>query len=272
MLLKELKIHLIKILAMEDNNNIQNTSNSRIWSGLILVLVGLIFFLENSGINIPDWIISWHTGLIIIGLFVGFKRNFQGVAWLVMILIGGYFTLEEIARVDFSKYYFAVALMILGLWLILKPKSNFKNRDRWKQKFTHTEPSLVSPVVNDSSTVDPLIDGSDILDSVNVFGGSHQTVYSKNFKGGEIVAVFGGCDVNLTQADFNGTIILEIVAVFGGAKIIVPAGWQVKSEITAVFGGLDDKRAIAPPTGTEERKLLIIRGLALFGGVDIRNF
>ena len=56
------------------------------------------------------------------------------------------------------------------------------------------------------------------LDSVNVFGGSHQTIYSKNFKGGEITAVFGGCDVNLTQADFEGVVAIDVTAIFGGAK------------------------------------------------------
>ncbi|MCY1532439.1 Cell wall-active antibiotics response 4TMS YvqF [compost metagenome] len=113
---------------------------------------------------------------------------------------------------------------------------------------------------------------NDYIDSVNVFGGSHQAVYSKNFKGGEITAVFGGCDVNLTQADFEGEIKIEVTAIFGGAKIIIPPGWEVKSEVTAIFGGLDDKRAIQPLADDAPRKVLIIEGLALFGGVDIRNY
>jgi hypothetical protein len=64
---------------------------------------------------------------------------------------------------------------------------------------------------------------------------------------------------------------LDVVAIFGGVKIIIPPTWEVKSEVTAIFGGLDDKRALMPYNG-EERKIVIIKGIALFGGVDIRNF
>ena len=115
------------------------------------------------------------------------------------------------------------------------------------------------------------IDKNDIIDSVSIFGGNHHKVYSKNFKGGDVVAVFGGSDINLTQADFEGVVKLDIVAIFGGVKIIIPPGWEVKSEVTAIFGGIDDKRTLGV-AAVEPRKVLIIEGVALFGGVDIRNF
>jgi len=62
-----------------------------------------------------------------------------------------------------------------------------------------------------------------------------------------------------------------VTAVFGGAKIIVPPGWLVKSEVTAIFGGLDDKRSVQPLVDVPT-KILIIKGVAMFGGVDIRNY
>ena len=110
----------------------------------------------------------------------------------------------------------------------------------------------------------------DFLDSINFFAGSHLIVYSKNFKGGEVTSVFGGCDVNLSQADFEGQILLEVSAIFGGVKIIVPSGWQVKQEVTAIFGGFEDKRVMRAPE--ESNKMLVIKGVALFGGVEIKSF
>lgn len=255
---------------MKNNDKINHLSNNRIWSGLILLIIGLIFFLKNFGMNVPDWVLSWHLALMAIGLLVGFKRNFQGMGWLIMILIGGYFTLEEIADFDMSKYYFAVAFIALGLYLILKPKGSFNRKNRFRNRFGHNAGEQPDETVLEDEISKAHFD-NDILDSVNVFGGSHQNVYSKNFKGGDVVAVFGGCDVNLTQADFKGTITLDIVAIFGGAKIIIPQSWEVKSEVTAIFGGLDDKRALAP-VNAEDRKMVIIKGVALFGGVEIRNF
>jgi len=249
------------------NNNNKHNNTSRIWSGLIILAVGLVFLLKNVGIHIPNWVISWHTLLIVIGLLIGYKRKFNGGGWLIMITVGGFFTVEDIGGYDLSKYYFAILFIALGLFMIFKPKSAKSKvwKAKWRDKFgDFDQRKNAGYVFNDK-------EDNDVLDSVNVFGGSHQNIYSKNFKGGDVMAIFGGADINLTQADFQNTIVLDIVAIFGGMKIIVPPGWEIKSEITAIFGGVDDKRAVNPPN-SDDRKILIIKGVALFGGVDIRNF
>jgi len=253
---------------MKTYNNTNNHS-SRMWSGLILLLIGCIFFLRNFGISIPHWVFSWHTILIVIGLAVGAKRNFNGNGWLIMVLIGGYFTLQDIADLNFSRYGFAVILVGLGLFLILKPSKRAKYiEEKKKAEFGSLDDLNVDTA---PSAKTETADVDDIVDAVNVFSGSKQHIYSKNFKGGEVVSIFGGCDLNLSQADFSDTIVLEITAIFGGVKIIVPPTWTVKSDVVAVFGGLDDKRSVLSVT-EEPRKIIIIKGLALFGGVDIRNF
>lgn len=259
--------------------NCENKDNntSRIWSGLIILAVGLVFFLRNVGIHIPGWVISWHTLLILIGLLVGYKRNFNGGGWLIMVLIGGFFTVQDIIDLDLSKYYFAIGFIALGLFVIFKPKSSHNKWQRkWQKKFgTKTDPTdsfgASAAPADDAGFQYADKEDNDVLDSVNVFGGSHQNVYSKNFKGGDVIAIFGGSDINLTQADFQDTVTLDVVAIFGGMKVIVPPSWEIKSEVTAIFGGMDDKRALNPVT-TGPRKVLVIKGVALFGGVDIRNF
>ncbi len=251
-----------------------NNSSSRLWSGLVILGVGLVFFLRNFGIDIPHWVISWHTLLIVIGLLVGYKRNFNGGGWMIMVLVGGFFTLEDIGEFDLSKYYFAIAFIILGLYMIFKPKRSEWDKERWEKRWNKRHPrfrNFNEPINTDEPTEYSDINKDDILDSVNVFGGSHQNVYSKNFKGGDVIAIFGGSDINLTQADFEGTIVLDVVAIFGGLKIVIPPSWEVKSEVTAIFGGMDDKRAMGPVIDGP-RKIIIIKGVALFGGVDIRNF
>lgn len=236
-------------------------SSSRVWTGLIILVTGLVFLLDNIGINIPHWIISWPTAVIVIGLLVGYKRNFQPGIWMVMVLLGGFFMLEAATSYNMSKYYFALMFIVLGIYLIFKPKGSGNAKEKWKKRW---KDRCSSEKVYD-------IDRNDILESISIFAGSHQKVYSKNFKGGEVVAVFGGSDINLTQADFEGTIAIDVVAIFGGLKIIIPPGWEVRSEVAAIFGGIDDKRTIAAPV-EEPSKIIIIKGVAVFGGVDIRNF
>lgn len=270
---------------MENNNSNENremNQSGKIMAGLIIVVIGSLLLVNNIAFNLPNWIFHWSNILIVIGLFVGIKHNFRNGSGIILIIIGAFFTLKEALDnvIDFDKIGWPALIIAIGLFLILKPKSDFSRKAKWKRKgdkwrarFGQHDPFMDNPDQDPNLNPDPEKKSSnlDYLDSVNVFGGSHQIVYSKNFKGGEITAVFGGCDVNLTQSDFEGQVTIDITAVFGGAKIIVPPGWNVKSEVTAIFGGLDDKRSIQPVV-EGQNKLLIIKGIALFGGVDIRNF
>ncbi len=237
--------------------------SSNVILGIFVVAIGGLLLIDNVFLDLPNWLFKWHTFLVALGLFIGFRNNWKDSSWIILVGIGGFFTARKILPdLNFMSVVFPVALLGLGLYLILK-------NDRKKQKNYENFPI---PDANSDGPQNPDdFAPENYIESVNVFGGSQQVIYSKNFKGGEIIAVFGGCDVNLTQADFTGVAKLEVVAVFGGAKIIVPNGWEVKSEVTSILGGVSDKRPIHPlPEG--QRKLLIIEGLAMFGGVDIKTY
>jgi len=265
------------------NGNKEVVNNSgKVIAGLIIVIIGSLLLVNNIAFGLPSWIFYWSNILIIIGLFIGVKHNFKNGSGIILIIIGSFFTLKEALDhvIDFDKIGWPALIMALGLFLILKPKSDFNTRnkwkrksDKWKAKFGEHDPFMANPAEdpNLNPNAEKKTSNLDYLDSVNVFGGSHQIVYSKNFKGGEITAVFGGCDVNLTQADFEGEVVIDVTAVFGGTKIIVPPGWLIKSEVTAIFGGLDDKRSVQPLVDVPT-KILIIKGVAMFGGIDIRNY
>ncbi|RAJ37130.1 LiaF transmembrane domain-containing protein [Pedobacter cryoconitis] len=276
-----------------ENYKYKNRSN-RVWSGLILLIIGAVFLLRNFGFDIPFWIFSWPTLLILIGLVIGFKRKFHGGGWLIMILVGGYFNLQNFVDFNLTQYYVGAAFVILGLFVIFKPVSPRKKR--WERKFedfkwtdyqhgpgrswNHPSAGQTSPV---DPQPDPLSDQSsaaynraqttenDYIDSVNVFSGSKQQIYSKNFKGGDVVSVFGGCELDLTQADFPDKVSIEVVAIFGGVKLIIPPTWVVESQVSPIFGGLDDSRTINP-VNSEPLKIITIKGVVLFGGVSISNF
>jgi len=255
---------------------------NRMWSGLILLLVGLFFLSRNFGFFLPQWLFSWHVILMVIGIIVGAKRNFIGGGWLVMVLIGGFFTLQRFSDLNFSTYYFPGIFIILGLYLILSPSRRLKKNnpfgDRPSADFKGDP--LVNPVSDDAGIQDdqhgfssgaPTNNTGDVIDLVNVFSGSKQQFYSKNLLGGEVVVVFSGAELNFIQSDFENTIAIEITAIFGGVKLIIPPHWVVKSEVTPIFGGLNDRRAVV--THIEGNpKVLVIRGTALLGGIDISNF
>lgn len=252
------------------NNNFKNSG--RVWSGLIIIILGLGFLLDNMGLDLPNWLFSWSNFLIILGLFVGVRRNFRGIGWLILILVGAYNTLDNIfgRDLDLSKYGLGVGLVILGVFLIFRPKSKSCDGDGFRGRF-RSKIKSISGSVNPEQQGAKASVSNDIIDVMAVFGASHQAVYSKNFQGGDITAVFGGADIILTQADFPETVSLDVTAVFGGIKLIVPQNWAVKSNVTAIFGSVEDKRPQLMPTG-EIQKTLILDGAVFFGGIEIKSY
>lgn len=225
---------------------------NNVLGGLILVAIGVVYLINQIDSTwIPDYLFRWYTILIAVGLFVGAKHNFRGGGWLIPIIIGGYFlmTNNNILPREFQRFAIPAGIIILGLFVMVRSK---KNREFY---------NCVTEGVSDE----------DVLDITNIFGGSKRTVLSKSFKGGKISSVFGGVDINLTQADFEGTIYMDIENVFGGTKLLVPANWEVKVETANVFGGVNDKRPVIPVSDAPS-KILIIKGTCVFGGIDIKSY
>ena len=123
------------------------------------------------------------------------------------------------------------------------------------------------PVINPEETYSK----EDFVNATSVFGGTKRNVISKNFKGGDLLSIFGGTELDLTKADITGTATLELITMFGGTKLIIPSNWTVKSQAAVIFGSIEDKRSVIPTTdGTE--KVLLLKGTVMFGGVDIKNY
>jgi len=203
--------------------------------------------------------------VIAIGLFIGFRRGFRDGGWFVPVIVGGIFLVNEyMLQGDLRRHIWPMLLIILGAFFIFRPRKKRCLSSIKKNSKLQTEGSAPTADVNYSQ--------DDIVDSTNIFSGTKKVVLSKNFKGGEIVSVFGGCEIDLTQADMTSPADLEVTAIFGGATLIVPSNWAINhSETVTIFGGIGDKRRIAPSTDTPA-KTLILRGTMIFGGMEIKSY
>lgn len=218
------------------------------------------------GILMPRWLFTWEMLLIVVGLTVGLVNRFRDIGWLIISGVGLFFLMDDVYP-EIKHFVWPVIIIILGLFIMLKPRQ-IKTMIVSNASVA-PEPVAVTPVTPDTGTQAQSTPG-DVLDSVAVFGAIKKIVISKNFRGGEVVCVFGGSEINLSQADFEGTIKLEIVAIFGGAKLIVPANWQVRAETAAVLGGVDDKRD--PAASVNSNKVLVLDGAAICGGIEITSY
>jgi predicted membrane protein len=226
--------------------------------------------------------------LIAVGAFIGLRHRFRGGAWLVMMVIGFVFLFDFISP-DYSlrRYFWPIVIMVFGLIMILKPKgsSRWRSHHRWRRdnyaagnvQNEYAQNEYVQKPVQESQFI-PVDENKpkaempgDYLDSAAVFGGIRKAFFTKDFKGGEAVSVFGGHEIDLSKSDITGTVTLELTQIFGGTKLIIPNNWNVKSEVVAFLGGIEDKRH-TDSTLVDPGKILLLKGTSILGGIDIRSY
>jgi predicted membrane protein len=251
--------------------------NNRILPGLFLLAIACVLFLRQGGFDMPGWLFDWPVILIIIGSYLGLRHGFRGPAWILLIFIGSIFLLDRVyPEYSVRKYLAPIVIAVIGLVMILRPRGR-RHRDRytsggdlqnrWQPQYP---PQNQEGAVNDASAAKNYA-REDYIDSTAVFGSVRKVVVSKDFKGGEMVSIFGGNELDLRQADIHGTVTLDVTQIMGGTKLILPSHWEVKSEMVAFFGGIEDKRHL-PPGANVPGKLLILEGTSIFGGIEIRNY
>lgn len=258
-------------------------------AGLLLLCVGAILLLKEFGFPFPGWLFTWPMILVAFGLLAGAGNSFRDPGWIIITGIGSVFLLDKIwPAIPIHHFIWPVVIIALGLIIMLAPRRHRQWHEKWNryreahdnqdwEKWPHSvqtptgenlagpQPAVIPPQrEEDRRTSD------NWLETVTIFGNVKKLVYSKNFKGGDIVTIFGGAEINLTQADFKGNIVIELVQIFGGAKLIIPPHWQIRSEMVAVFGGIEDKRA--PQNSYDEDKVVILNGTTFFGGLEIKSY
>jgi len=258
---------------MEKTNNFRNNNDGRLAGGLILVAVGAVLLLRNTGFDLPRWLFSWPMILILVGIYTGFKHNFRNNSWLIIFGIGLFFLVSKfIPSLSLEPLFWPIIIIGAGIVFMLRPGNS-----RWNTGKNNpgVSPDLHHGATSQYSGPDYLpgtVDTNDYLIVKSVFSGVNKNIVSKNFRGGTVASVFGGSQIDLRQADITGPVVIKLEIVFGGTKLIVPPHWTVQNEIDGIFHGVDDKRNFNPAAGINPEKVLILKGSAVFGGVEIRSY
>lgn len=215
--------------------------------GLLIIALGVLFTLDKLGIADADMYLRyWPVGLIAIGLTKLWQvRDGMGGAFggLVFTLAGLWLLLEQTAviRISFWEMW-PLLLVLFGAYLVWQGLSG-------RRRLTG-------------------VDTTSTISATAILGGVLRRNNSRNFRGGDLTAVMGGCEIDLRQASINGDAVMEIFAMWGGIEIRVPEDWTVISRVTPLLGGVDDKTR--PPQGTTAHRLTL-RGFAIMGGVEVKN-
>jgi hypothetical protein len=108
---------------------------------------------------------------------------------------------------------------------------------------------------------------SDEVALAAIFDGVELKSRADAFKGGSMLAWFGGIEVDLREAELAPGARLTVHTLFGGIDITTPPNWRVESNVKALAGGVDVR---APDQPNDEAPVLTLEGMAVFGGIAVR--
>jgi predicted membrane protein len=238
---------------METNNKElrqKNWKNKTVAFGVLVMAAGLALLLRNLGIldrSVSRIIFSWEMLVIVIGFVNTFGHS--KIWGFLLMLVGGVFLLSRIYGLPLSFWQVALPSLVIlvGVALLLSSLNFFSKRRVLK-----------------------VSDSDDVIEDVAVFAGSERSIHSESFKGGKILAIFGGSKLNMSKVVLApGINELEIVCVFGGVSLIVPHDWNIKVEVFNIFGGYEDKRSVSL---VDMNKTLVIKGVTVFGGGEVKSY
>ena len=107
---------------------------------------------------------------------------------------------------------------------------------------------------------------SDEVGLVAVFDGVQLTSRATAFRGGSMLAWYGGVEADLREAQLAPDARLSLTAVFGGIALRVPPEWRIESNVQTIGGGVDVS-GVEPDD--PDAPALVLEGRAVFGGIAV---
>ncbi|HVO72395.1 MAG TPA: DUF5668 domain-containing protein [Ignavibacteriaceae bacterium] len=236
-------------------NENRTSAGRRVTLGLIIIFIGCIFLfhsLDYIDFDVARIFFSWPFILLVIGLLILINSH-NKLFGLILFAVGTVFLIPRIfPDVEINHgVIFPVLIILLGIYIISKHRFSSRGTSGpFKESYFK----------------------KDTIDDVAVFGGGTKVFSSDNFKGGNITSIFGGSEIDLSGCKLaEGENIIDALFIFGGSEIYVPNDWHVISNMTPIFGGFSNKIRRDPNMAIDTSRTLVIKGLAIFGGGEVKS-
>ncbi len=220
---------------------------SQLLAGVLLAAVGILFTLDNLGLaHASAYLRYWPAGVIAIGLLkLWDSRGGHGG------VLGGF------------------VLTMIGLWLLLEATVDVRISfgDMWPMLLVLLGSHLVWRGLTGQRRV-TAGDEQAGVSALAILSGVNRASYSRAFRGGDLTAILGGCEIDLRHAAIDGEAALDVFVLCGGIEIRVPDDWTVILNVTPLMGGVEDKTRPSPGA---DANVLRMRGLVIMGAVEVKN-
>jgi hypothetical protein len=214
-------------------------------AGLVAMAVGLLMVLENFGLLQARRIVPfWPVALIGVGtyrLYDSLRRRARP-AGHVMALLGIGLLLANFGLIR-AWQALAAFLLIAGATLTLRS--------------LRRAPRGIEPV---DLPANPDLDLFSFMSYITRATGG-------GFRGGNVTAIMGACEIDLRRAQAAGDAVINVFAFWGGIEIKVPPDWIVEGRGIAVLGAFEDNSRHPD----DPRQKLIVTGMVIMGGVEVKN-
>jgi predicted membrane protein len=221
---------------------------SRLIFGLGILIVGLLWTLDNLGVVDSDAITRWWPIiLVLVGIVRLMDRSNGRFGSFALIVVGVLLLLDIADLIQFSlRDLLPLGVAVLGGKLVLDAL------DRRSHRGT-------------ASTTDP----SAVISAFAFMAGVKRQSSALAFRGGDASAIMGGVELDLRNAKIadGEEAVIDTFAFWGGVEIAVPENWRVVGKVMPLMGGFEDKTRSNNGSGP----VLIVRGVALMGSVEVKN-
>ncbi|MBR1369869.1 hypothetical protein RJ53_10420 [Methanocalculus chunghsingensis] len=227
----------------------------RLIIGAILLIIGVLLLLRATGIYDTGQLLVYTPSVIVLfALIALIKSGFRSVSGpIILIIIFGTIQLVVLELVS-PDVILPVIIIAVGLGFI----------------FTRIRRPSIRERVTDK------------IEMMAILGGVESRNSSKTFRGGEMLAIFAGAELDLRDAHINDPPAeIQTFTLFGGTEIRVPEDWNVRLNVLPILGGAEDERRRPraggergdgdADKGTHDQPDLIITGFVAFGGVTVKD-
>lgn len=260
---------------MEKENNVSHAAgfSGKLLIALLFILSGILLFARNVGWitgELFDIIVSWHSLLIILGLYSIIRRHYIG--GMILFLIGAYFLIGGLSWLpeNSQAMVWPFALIIVGILFFFK--SGGRKHGAKQHMACHGRDWMKRgrSDMNSKDNQQQCESEDGFLRSENHFGETRHVVLDEVFKGATIRTSFGGTTIDLRHTHIaQGETYIDLDCSCGGVELFVPSDWKVAVKCNAFFGGCEDKRW--QNGNVDKERTLVIRGKISFGGLEIKD-
>ncbi|MEO8432430.1 MAG: DUF5668 domain-containing protein [Acidobacteriota bacterium] len=235
----------------------------RIVAGGILILLGLLFTLDNFGlVRAGDVFHYWPLFIVGFGLLKisQSRAREQRVAGYVITAVGFLLLARTLRLLPFGlRQLWPVVLLLVGALLVWESLRGRGARTDGGSGIAARDESVAGSTLNEFAFM----------------GGGDRVVRSQDFRGGEVTAIMGGFQIDLRGAAIGGAAAeMEIFTLWGGVDLRVPEDWNVVVRgvpVLGVFSNSTRSAGSADPRGSAPGKSLIVKGMSIMGGVEVKN-